>query len=146
MWMWSNVLVSTLGCHSGGPKLRFPSRLLGASPCMEWRIPSMSKSNFLNHQLSHLAAVPQIHLAMATNPPQLINNAISIILLIGAKGSYSLQTINFSCLAFNKILTNLIAGYKIPKLKKIWVLLIKNFKCYVFWFPSNEYITPVNVP
>ena len=62
---------------------------------MGWRISSLSKSNFLSHQLIHLAAVPQIHLAMATKPPQLINNAMSIILLIEAKVSYSLQTINF---------------------------------------------------
>ena len=41
---------------------------------MGWRIPSLSKSHFLNHQLSHLAIVHDIHLAMATKPPQLINN------------------------------------------------------------------------
>ena len=28
--------------------------------------------NFLSHQLSHMATVPHIHLAMATKPPQLI--------------------------------------------------------------------------
>ena len=48
---------------------------------MGWRIPSLSKSNFLSHQLSHLATGPQIHLAMATKPPQLITNVISIILV-----------------------------------------------------------------
>ena len=40
--------------------------------CMGWRIPSLSKSHFLSHQLSHLTTVPHIHLAMATKSPQLI--------------------------------------------------------------------------
>ena len=47
--------------------------------CMGWRIPSLFKStNFLSHQLSHLTAVPHIHLAMATKPPQLIKASFTL--------------------------------------------------------------------
>ena len=44
----------------------------------------------------------------------------------------------FLCLAFNKIGTNPIAGNKITKLKKIWVILIKNFKFSVFWLETKK--------
>ena len=49
---------------------------------MGWRIPSLSKSYFLSNQQSHLTTVLHIHLAIATKPPQLIYNVISIIYII----------------------------------------------------------------
>ena len=49
-------------------------------PFMGWKILPLSKStNFLSHQLSHLTTIPNIHLAMATKPTQLIYNVTSII-------------------------------------------------------------------
>ena len=38
--------------------------------CMGWRIPSLSKTNFLGHQLSYLA--------MATKPSQLIKASFTL--------------------------------------------------------------------
>ena len=37
----------------------------------------MGQLDFLSHQLSHLATVPQIHLAIATKPPMLIIEIIT---------------------------------------------------------------------
>ena len=45
---------------------------------MGWRIPSLSKSHFRSHQLSHLTTVPHIHPAMATKPLQLIKASFTI--------------------------------------------------------------------
>ena len=63
--------------------------------CMGWRIPSLSKTNFLRHQLSHLTTVPYIHLAMATKPHQLIKASFT---------RYKDYDIIFSCnLLFNEL-------------------------------------------
>ena len=45
---------------------------------MGWRIPSLSKSHLLSHQLSHLTTVPHINLAMAAKPPQLIKASFTL--------------------------------------------------------------------
>ena len=42
--------------------------------------PSLPKSHFLSHQLSHLTTVPHIHLAMATKPPQLMIKSHTLII------------------------------------------------------------------
>ena len=39
-------------------------------------------TNFLGHQLSHLTTVPQIHVVMATKPPQLIEASFTLTLLV----------------------------------------------------------------